>query len=179
MIKRSLDPRVRKPLRTSGCGEYPGKAAGSLSRIRAGSTGFGVLRLLIKHGGLTPLLNLYRIMTDVRAGSHQPSVAAGEPGIVTLWVRAESERTALARANIILTSKRYASIGRLSSYAEAVANDPLAYAIEEEQGPDRHEDSVLAGYDAMKEHALAQADGLHELWLGTPVDKMVRQKKIA
>ena len=111
-------------------------------------------------------MNLYRIMTDVRAGSHQRSVAAGDLGIVTLWVRAESEGIALARAKFILTGKRYASIGRLSSYAEALASDPLACTTEEERVADRREDSVLAGYNAMKEQALAQADGLHEVWLG-------------
>ena len=114
-------------------------------------------------------------MTDVRAGSHQRSVATGDLGIVTLWVRAESESAALARARLILTNRRYASIGRLSSYAEALAHDPLACGNEEERVADRREDFVLAGYDAMKEHALAHADGLHEVWLDAPV----RQQKIA
>jgi hypothetical protein len=118
-------------------------------------------------------------MTDVRAGAHQRSVAAGDLGIVTLWVRAESESVALAQARFILTNKRYAAIGRLTSYAEALANDPLACATEAERIADRREDSVLAGYDAMKEQALTQADGLHEVWLGVPDRQVVRRQKSA
>jgi hypothetical protein len=124
-------------------------------------------------------VNLYRIMTDILAGSHQRSVTKGERGIVTLWVRAESEEIALARAKLILTNRRYASIGRLQSYAETFSIDPLACDTEEERAADRREDSVLAGYDALKEHALAQADGLHEVWLGAPGQMLVRQQKIA
>lgn len=124
-------------------------------------------------------MNLYRIMTDVCAGSHQRSVAMGELGIVTLWVRADSELCALARANLILTTRRYASIGRLQSYAEALDNDTVVCETEEERAADRREDFVLAGYDALREQALAQADGLHEVWLGAPVQQFVRQRKIA
>jgi hypothetical protein len=118
-------------------------------------------------------------MTDVRAGSHHRSVANGDSGLVTVWVRAESEGIALARAKLILTNRRYASIGRLQSYAETLALDSLPWATAEERAADRREDFVLAGYDAMREHALAQADGLHEVWLGAPVEQMVRQKKSA
>jgi hypothetical protein len=117
-------------------------------------------------------------MTDVRAGPHQRNVTKGERGIVTLWVRAESEDIALARAKLILTNKRYASIGILHSYAETLANDPLACVTEEERAADRREDSVQAGYDALKEQALAQADGLHEVWLDTPGQQRVRQQKL-
>jgi hypothetical protein len=117
-------------------------------------------------------------MTDVRAGAHQRSVTKGDGGIVTLWVRGESKGIALARAKLILTHRRYASIGRLQSYAEALDNDPLACATEEERAADRRADSVLAGYDALKEQALAQADGLHEVWLGAPVEQLVREQKI-
>ena len=118
-------------------------------------------------------------MTDVCAGSHQRSVAIGELGIVTLWVRAESEWTALARANLILTNRRYASIGGLQSYAETLDHDPVACETEEERATDRREDSVLAGYDALKEQVLAQADGLLEVWIGTSGQQLVRQQKIA
>jgi hypothetical protein len=124
-------------------------------------------------------MNLYRIMTDVRAGPQQRSVAAGHLGIVTLWVRAESESAALARAKFILTRKRYASIGRLSSYAEALAHDPLACVTETERIAERGRDSILAGYDAMKERALSHADGLHEVWLGAPREAVIRQQKVA
>jgi len=114
-------------------------------------------------------------MTDVRAGSHQRSVMKGETGIVTLWVHAGSEEIALARAKIILTNRRYDSIGRLQSYAEALDTNPLAGATEEERAAERCHDSVQAGYDAMRKQALAQADGLLEVWLGAPA----RQQKIA
>ncbi|HYJ04262.1 MAG TPA: hypothetical protein VEX43_03965 [Chthoniobacterales bacterium] len=118
-------------------------------------------------------------MTDVCAGSHQRSVTKGDRGIVTLWVRAGSEDIALARAKLILTNRRYASIGRLQSYAEALDNDPLACATEKERAADRREDAVLAGYDALKEQALAHADGLHEVWLGATTQQSVPQRKIA
>ena len=123
-------------------------------------------------------MNLYRIMTDVCAGPHQRNVRSGDRGIVTLWVRAESEAIALTRAKLILTNKRYASIGSLRSYAEGLAHDPLACVTEQERAADRREDSVLAGYDAIKEQALAQADGLHEVWLGPPGQQHVSQQKL-
>src|SRR5207248_9658529 len=119
-----------------------------------------------------------RVMTDVRAGSHQRNVTKGDRGIVTLWVRAESEDVALARAKLILTNKRYASIGPLQSYAEALDDDPLACVTEEERAADRREDSLQAGYEAMKEQALAQADGLHEVWLGQPGQQHVSQRTL-
>jgi hypothetical protein len=105
-------------------------------------------------------------MTDVCAGSHQRRVTKGDRGIVTLWLRAESEDIALAQAKFILTSRRYSSIGELHAYAETLAYDPLACSTDEERAADRRDDWVLAGYDALKTHALAQADGLHEVWLG-------------
>jgi hypothetical protein len=123
-------------------------------------------------------VNLYRIMTDVRAGSHQRSVTKGDSGIVTLWVRAGSEDIALARAKIILTNRRYASIGELHSYAETLADDPLTAATEGERAADRRADSIAAGYDALKARALAQADGLHEVWLGATDQQPVRRRKI-
>ena len=125
------------------------------------------------------MLNLYRIMTDVRAGSHRRDVATGDLGIVTLWVRAESESAAFARARLILTSKQYASIGRLSSYAEALAHDPLGCTTEKERVANCREDSLLARYEAIKEQALAQADGLHEVWLGAPARQAIRESKVA
>ena len=118
-------------------------------------------------------------MTDVRAGSHQRSAASGDHGIVTLWLRARSERGALAMAKSILKNKRYASIGELHLYAEVLANDPLACSNEEERAAERREDWVLAGYEAVKEQALARADGLHEVWLGAPDNKAVRERKTA
>jgi hypothetical protein len=124
-------------------------------------------------------LNLYRIMTDVRAGSHQRTIAAGDLGIVTLWLRANSKGVALAMAELLLTNRRYASIGELHAFAEVLANDPLACSTEAERAAERNEDWVLAGYDALKGRALAQADGLHEVWLGATAEQVVRQKKTA
>ena len=124
-------------------------------------------------------MNLYRIMTDVRAGSHQRSVALGDHGIVTLWLRARSERGALAMAESILSNRRYASIGELHAYTEVLENDPLSCSSEDERAAERREDWVLAGYDAVKEQALARADGLHEVWLGVTDNQIVRQPRIA
>ena len=124
-------------------------------------------------------MNLYRIVTEVCAGSHQRGVAMGEAGIVTLWVRAESESYALAQAKFILTNRRYASIGGLQSYAETLENDPFPCETEEERAAERREDSLLAGYDALKEQVLAQADGLLEVWPGAPAQQFVRRQKIA
>jgi hypothetical protein len=111
-------------------------------------------------------LNLYRIMADVRASAHQRSAATGELGIVTLWLRAPSVSVALARAGVILKDRRYSSIGTLHCYAEELAHDPLGCATETERARERSEDRLLAGYDALKQSALARADGLHEVWLG-------------
>jgi hypothetical protein len=124
-------------------------------------------------------VNLYRIMTDVRAGSHQRRLAADDLGIVTLWVRATSEDIALARAKFILTNRRYASMGQLHLYAETVANDSLAYVTDDADAADRREDRLLAGYDAMREQALAQADGLLEVWLTPSDEQLVRNRQIA
>ncbi len=111
-------------------------------------------------------VNLYRIMADVRAGSGQPNIAHGEFGIATLWVSAESEPVALAKGAAVLTNRRYEDIGALRCYLEEMVDDPLASATEEERAFDRRAHSVVAGYDAIKEQALARSDGLHELWLG-------------
>ena len=124
-------------------------------------------------------MNLYRIMTDILAGSHQLSVTKGDRGIVTLWLRAKSEGAALAMAKLILTNRRYASIGELRAFTEVLANDPLACSTEGERAAERNEDWVLAGYDALKDRALAQADGLHEIWLSATAEQVVRQKKTA
>jgi hypothetical protein len=42
----------------------------------------------------------------------------------------------------------------------------MACTTEDERVAARRDDSVLAGYDAIKEQAISQADGLHEVWLG-------------
>ena len=124
-------------------------------------------------------MNLYRIMTEVRAGPYQRNVATGDFGIVTLWIRAGSEGVALAVAKSVLATKRYSTIGDLRAYAEVLANDPLACSTNDERAAECREDSILAGYDAMKERALSHADGFHEVWLGLPAQASVRQQKIA
>lgn len=114
--------------------------------------------------------NLYRIMTDVRAGAHQRSVSSGDFGIVTIWVRAASVSAAMKKAGFILNDRRYSSIGTLHCYVEEMANDPLAFVSEAERATERSADELLAGYDKLKESALARADGLHEVWLGAAAD---------
>ncbi|HEX8898775.1 MAG TPA: hypothetical protein VF751_08775 [Chthoniobacterales bacterium] len=110
--------------------------------------------------------NLYRIMTDVRAGAHQRSVSCGDFGIVTIWVRAPSVAAAIKKAGFILNDRRYSSIGTLHCYAEELIDDPFAGVNEAERAVERRADGLLAGYDALKESALIRADGLHEVWLG-------------
>jgi hypothetical protein len=119
------------------------------------------------------LLNLYRIMADVRAGSHHQSCASGELGIVTVWVRASSMSAAFARAGSILDDQQYDSIGTLHCYTEALGRNPLAYANEAYRSLERCEDRLLSGYDALRESALAHADGLHEVWLGDTGHRLV------
>jgi hypothetical protein len=118
-------------------------------------------------------------MTNVRAGSRQSNLAVGDCGIVTLWLRAPSESDALALAQLILTTRRYASIGELQAFAEVLDYDPLACSTEQERAAERNEDWILAGYDAIKERAITQADGLHEVWLGAASHEAVRQAHVA
>ena len=124
-------------------------------------------------------MNLYRIMADISAGPEQGNAAPGDRGIATLWVRGDSEAIALERGEIILARRQYASIGRLNCYVEELANDPLASTSEEERAAARRDESVLAGYDAIKQQALAQGDGLHEVWLGGISHKLPRPERRA
>jgi hypothetical protein len=110
-------------------------------------------------------MNLYRIMADVRAGAGHRSVANGEFGIVTIWVRASSMSAAFARAGLILEDRHYSSIGTLHCYAEKLVHDPLGCS-EADWALERAEEQLLAGYDALRDSALTRADGLHEIWLG-------------
>ena len=120
-------------------------------------------------------MNLYRIMADVSAGAGQPNMTLGNPGIATLWVRANSKALALARAEVILATRQYSSTGRLNSYVEELANDPFGCPTAAERAADRTDESVVAGYDAIKEQALAQADGLHEIWLSGVASQVARE----
>lgn len=121
-------------------------------------------------------MNLYRIMADVRAGAGQRVTRSGDRGIATLWVRAESESIALARGKLVLANRHYSSLGTLHSFAEELADDPLASATAEERAAERREHAVVADYDAVKEQALAQGDGLHELWLGELGHQFAQQR---
>ncbi|MFN2475855.1 MAG: hypothetical protein ABR526_05880 [Chthoniobacterales bacterium] len=112
------------------------------------------------------IVNLYRIMADVRAGVGQPTVASGDAGIATLWVRAESEPLALEHGAVVLARRGYSEVGPLRSYLEELDDDPFAATTAEERAADQREHAVLAGYDAIKQQALTQGDGLHEVWLG-------------
>jgi len=118
-----------------------------------------------------PPENLYRIMTDVRASSRQGRNATGQVGIVTLWVPAGSKASALARAALVLAERGYASVGHLHCYLEELANDPFARSPQQESPSERHKDLDLAAYDALKERALTQSAGLHEVWLGKGGEK--------
>ena len=71
-------------------------------------------------------MNLYRLMTDVRAGAGSERIAPGSRGIVTLWVRANSEGEALAHAAAILAKRAYSSIGPLHVYLEEATGDSSA-----------------------------------------------------
>lgn len=107
-------------------------------------------------------------MADVRAGVGQPTIRSGDAGIVTVWVRAESEAGALERGDVVLASRGYSEVGPLRSYLEEPVDDPVAADTPKERAAVRREYPAVAAYDAIKRVALAQADGLYELWLGRP-----------
>src|SRR4051812_7199248 len=110
-------------------------------------------------------MNLYRLMTDVRAGSSSERVASGTRGLVTLWVRANSEGEAVAHAAAILAKRAYSAIGPLNVYLEESTGDSTAVMGEVESTAERAADSTATGYDAIKQSALRDADGLFEAWL--------------
>lgn len=100
-------------------------------------------------------MHLYRIITEVRAGTEQH--AAGQPGqagLATVWVRSESEEDALCHAREVIESRRYQSTGELTIFQEESSG--LLGAGEE--------DPQNAGYTSMRDKALARGDGLFEIW---------------
>jgi hypothetical protein len=101
-------------------------------------------------------VNLYRIITEVHASAQQRSCQPGQAGLATLWVRSESEESALRDAQQIIAARQYQSVGELSIYLEHTHGAPSAGAGEE--------DPLAAGYTSLKEKALASGDGLFELW---------------
>lgn len=116
-------------------------------------------------------MNLYRFMTDVRAGADRENIAPGSVGLVTLWVRAESEGIAVARAERILEKRHYESVGPLNAYLEESAGDSPSNDGDSALGAD----PTRAGYEAMKQRALDEADGLFEAWQPGE-DKASKQK---
>ena len=104
-------------------------------------------------------MNLYRIITEVRAGASQRSCQPGQAGLATLWVRSESEETALRDARQIIEGRNYQSVGELSVYLEHTHGSPSGGAGEE--------DPLAAGYSTLKEKALTSGDGLFEIWFPT------------
>jgi hypothetical protein len=109
-------------------------------------------------------MQLYRLMTNVRAGAGHPQCAEGQAGIVTIWVRATSAEDATQRADEILRSHPYSSREELSVYLEEASEPPPgaeAVGLAEEL---RSSSSAPAGYQAIKDTALKQADGLFETW---------------
>jgi hypothetical protein len=60
-----------------------------------------------------------------------------------------------------------------------IANDSPEYVMNDARAAERPDDTLLAGYDAMKEQALPQADGLLEVWLTPSDQQVVRNRKIA
>ncbi|HMJ04632.1 MAG TPA: hypothetical protein VK474_00115 [Chthoniobacterales bacterium] len=104
-------------------------------------------------------------MSNVQAGSGQPRCVEGQPGIVTIWVRAATEADATKRAGEIMDAHHYSSHGELSLYLEE-ASDPATgtemLTLDEElrcssRGP--------LGYERIKDAALREGDGLFEAWL--------------
>lgn len=109
-------------------------------------------------------MQLYRLMTDVRAGANQPNCQPGQAGIATIWVRAESEESACARGKTILASRKYAAHGELTVYLEETPADASYATVEATSETGRREGEMLTGYSEIKRGALTRGDGLFEAW---------------
>ena len=101
-------------------------------------------------------VHLYRIITEVRAGTDQRNARPGQAGLATLWMRSTSEEDALRQAGAIIESRKYQAIGELTIYLEHSHGAVTTGAGQE--------DALAAGYTSMKEKALASSDGLFEIW---------------
>ncbi len=110
-------------------------------------------------------MNLYRIMSDIRAGAGCTGAKHGAPGIVTLWVRAASDTMAIAQAKRILADRPYESIGELKVYLEEAPRDSLSIGNEASPMEASPDDPMVQGYQAIRQRALLRADGLFEVWL--------------
>ena len=112
-------------------------------------------------------MQLYRLMTEVRAGAKQPKCRPGQAGIATIWVRADSEESACARGKEILAGREYASHGDLTSYLEETPADVAYATVEAASEAGQREGEVLTGYSEIKAGALRRGDGLFEAWFPT------------
>lgn len=95
-------------------------------------------------------------MANVYASTEQPSVQIGRLGLVTVWVRSDSEREALQHARTIIDSRRYQSVKDISIYLEGPSTLPEAGGSAD--------GGVGAGYLGMMHQAMERGDGLFELW---------------
>ena len=101
-------------------------------------------------------MHLYRIITDVRAGTEQQSTCEpGQAGLATVWVRSDSEENALRHAREVIDSRHYQSVGELTIFQEG-SSGLLG---------DGEEDPQAVGYTSIRDKALARGDGLFEIWL--------------
>jgi hypothetical protein len=101
-------------------------------------------------------VQLYRIMANVRAGADQPNAERGQLGLVTVWVRSDSESDALERARRVVEERGYESVAKLTAYLEQTSS--LASVDELGQADTR------GGYLDMRQQAINRGDGLFELW---------------
>lgn len=103
-------------------------------------------------------MHLYRIMTDVRAGSPTAARRGGAArGIATVWVAADSDETAIQRGRQVLNSRRYARTGELTLFREENTH------VEADSDVDRN-DGLAEAYVATKTNALRDNNGLFEIW---------------
>lgn len=109
-------------------------------------------------------MQLYRLMTDVRAGATHPGCVPGQAGIATIWVRAEGEDAASARGKEILARRKYQSHGELKLYLEETPDDAEYSISEARTETGRKEGEILSGYSEIKHVALEHGDGLFEAW---------------
>lgn len=101
-------------------------------------------------------MQLYRMMANVQAGAGQPNAKPGQLGLVTVWVRSDSEEQALSRARDIIQARNYQSAGELTIYLEETTTLPAA--------ADPPERGTRGGYLNMRHEATERGDGLFELW---------------
>lgn len=101
-------------------------------------------------------MHLYRIMANVRAGADQPNATRGQLGLVTVWVRSDTEDRARDHAHRIISERGYESVGELNTYREEASTLPAT--------DDSGQTGTRAGYLGMRQEAIERGDGLFELW---------------